>query len=117
MPTTEKKLRGEKGKRGGGRGRELQGQFAENFRNATPRSTRNEISQRILIQERPRGIADVSEPLDTQIIRSLLSEQKRDRERLLLWNRVLSREIVPRCIGAIFFHIFDMQLRDANNID
>lgn len=33
-------------------------QFAENLKNATPRLARNEISQRILIQERPRAIVN-----------------------------------------------------------
>lgn len=38
----------------------VRGQFAENFKNATFRSARNEITQRILIQDHSRGIADAN---------------------------------------------------------
>lgn len=54
----DKKKKGERKKRSWAGA--VWGQFAENFKNATPRSARNEISQRILIQERSRAIADVN---------------------------------------------------------
>lgn len=59
---------------GGERGQEkrslcVKGQFAGNFKNATPWSARNEISQRILIRLRPRGgPADARRPFDTDYL-------------------------------------------------
>jgi len=58
--TIEKKVKEEGEKEGSWDEDCARGQFAENFKNATFRSARNEISQRILIQDRSRGIADVN---------------------------------------------------------
>lgn len=58
--TIEKKVEEEREKVGSWDENCARGQFAENFKNATFRSARNEISQRILIQDRSRGIADAN---------------------------------------------------------
>lgn len=72
------------------------GQFAKNFKNATPRSARNEISQWILIQERPRAIADVN-------ARYRLSDLPSERARE---KRFFATESRSRDIILIFFDIW-----------
>lgn len=89
----KKKKKGEREK--GSWAGAARGQFAGNFKNATPRSARNEISQRILIQERSRAIADVNARYR---LSGLPSE--RAREEIFRYGIVFSRTVAQ--VSSIF---------------
>lgn len=83
------------------------GQFAENFKNATPRSARNGISQRILIQKRPRE--SQAWALDTDYLTSL-----QERERFSA-AEPRSRDATRRC--TVLFDTRYIHSRTRQNID